>query len=77
METKCNIKLSCDELLVLSDLIYRINNSIILNDFFVDQAEQRVLWTLENILEKNTSNIFSWDYLEDLKKARENIRDKE
>lgn len=77
METKYNIQLGQDELLVLSDLIYRINNSNILKDFFIDQAEQRILWTLENILEKNTSSIFSWDYLEILEKARENIRDKE
>ncbi len=77
MKTKYNIQLTGDELLILSDLLYRINNSKVLDDFFIDQSEQRVLWTFENILEKNTSNIFSWNYIEDLKKARENIRDKD
>lgn len=77
MEAKYNIQFTGDELLVLSDLIYRINNSKVLDNFFVDQAEQKALWTLENIIEKNTSNIFSWDYLKELEKARENIRDKE
>jgi hypothetical protein len=77
MPLKYNISLSGDELLVLSDLLYRINNSDILNDFFEDQAEQRVMWTLENILEKNTSKIFDKNYLLSLKEARDNIRDKE
>ena len=54
MKTKYNIQLTGDELLILSDLLYRINNSKVLDDFFIDQSEQRVLWTFENILEKNT-----------------------
>ncbi len=74
---KHNIELTGDELLVLSHLVYKINTSKVLDDFFEDQAEQRILWTLENILEKNTSNIFSWNYLEEVKKARDNVRDKE
>lgn len=77
MNNKISIKFTRDELLVLSDLIYRINSKKVLNNFFEDQSEQRVLWDLESMLEKNTSNILSWDYLKDLKKARENIRDKD
>ncbi len=77
MNNKISVKFTRDELLVLSDLIYRINSKKVLNNFFEDQSEQRVLWDLESMLEKNTSNILSWDYLKDLKKARENIRDKD
>jgi hypothetical protein len=76
MENITNIPLNDNELLVLSDLISRINKSRILDTFFVDQAEQRMLWNLECLLEKNTPNIFSPDYTEDVKRAREAIRDK-
>lgn len=71
------IKLSQEQAVVLWDLLFRINSKKILSDFFEDQAEQRILWDLESTLEKNTPNIFSWNYIEDLKKARENIRDKD
>jgi hypothetical protein len=72
-----NIELTNEEVLVLWNLLYRINNSDILNNFFEDQAEQRVLWDLECILEKNTDKIFDRNYLSYLKEARDNIRDKE
>jgi hypothetical protein len=74
---KINIQLSDNELLVLSELIYRINKNKILDNFYEDQAEQVIMWTLWGLLEKETSNIFSWNYLDDVKKARDNIRHKE
>lgn len=76
MSTIINIKLSQEQSIVLWDLLYRINSKQVFNTFFEDQSEQRILWDLESILEKETSNIFSGDYLEDLTKARESIRDK-
>lgn len=75
--SKINIELTQDQILVLWELLHRINSKKILNNFFEDQSEQRILWDLESILEKNTSNIFSWNYLIDLKLARDNLRDSE
>jgi len=43
---KINIQLSDNELLVLSELIYRINKNKILDNFYEDQAEQVIMWTL-------------------------------
>ena len=76
MSKKINIELSEDQALVLSELLFRINSNKILDNFFEDQAEQRILWDLGGILEKNISSIFSWNYLDEVKKARENVRDK-
>ena len=44
---------------------------------FQDQAEQRVLFDLEAILEKNIPSVLSDEYETILLKARERIRDKE
>lgn len=77
MNDKVIINLSQDQALVLWELLYRVNSQKILNNFFEDQAEQRILWDLEGILEKNTSSIISWDYLKCLEKARFVVRDKD
>lgn len=77
MTKKINIELSQEQILVLGDLLYRINSKKILDSFFEDQAEQRVLWDLEWIMEKNTTSIFSSNYLDMLKKARDLVRDKD
>lgn len=76
MENNYKIELTKNEIIVLSDLIYRINDNNVLKEFFVDQSEQRVLWDLEAILEKITPWILWPDYLGQLKKARNEIRDK-
>lgn len=76
MNNEIIIKLSQEQSIVLWDLLYRINTKQVLNTFFEDQSEQRILWDLESIIEKETSDIFSGDYLENLAKARESIRDK-
>lgn len=42
---------------------------------FEDQSEQRVLWDIECILEKELSEPFRADYQDIVKKAREAVRD--
>lgn len=70
------LQLSNEEALVLGDWLFRFNENDNLS-VFEDQAEERVLWDLEGVLEKTMSEIFSKDYTELLSKAREKIRDKE
>lgn len=75
MSKKVSIEFSNDEILVLSELLHRINSENILHDFFHDQAEERILWDLESALERNISSVINGDYLTDLHNARKNIRD--
>ena len=74
---KYNITLAKDHLLILSDLIHRISKSEILNNFFVDDAEKQAIWHLDWLLEKETPNILAWEYLDELKKARDSYRHSE
>ena len=74
---KYKIDLEEDHLIILSDLLYRISESDILNDFIVDKAELQAVWHLAWILERNTPDILSNNYLEALKKARNRYRHKE
>lgn len=74
---KYNIELERDHLLILSDLLYRISESSILDDFIVDKAELQAIWHLEGMLEKITPSILWGNYLDKLKEARENYRHKE
>lgn len=70
------LQLSNEEGLVLLNWLFRFNE----NDntiFFEDQAEERVLWDIEAVLEKNMLEIFGSNYTELLSKARAKIRDKE
>jgi len=71
---KVNIELSKDEAIVFFEFLGRINE-IENNSMIEYQSEQRVLWDIECILEKNLSEPFRKDYSEILKKARENVRD--
>lgn len=71
---KVLLELSDDEALVLIDWLFRFNE----NDnyiFFEDQAEQRILWDMEALLEKEIKNIFNDNYQESLYQARLKIRD--
>ncbi|MBC8045135.1 MAG: hypothetical protein IAF08_16975 [Rhizobacter sp.] len=70
------IDLSSDEALVLLDWLYRFNEREH-PSLFQDQAEQRVLWDLECVLEKLSVEIFKPDYEGLVAKAREKVRDKE
>jgi hypothetical protein len=71
---KVNIELNKEEAIVLFEFLGRFNE-IEDSNRFEDQAEERVLWDIECILEKELSEPFRADYQEILKKARENVRD--
>lgn len=73
---KILLQLSDDEALVLLNWLFRFNESDN-NTFFEDQAEQRVLWDMESVLEKVVSATFENNYQEILSKARQKIRDEE
>jgi len=73
-EQKVNIELKKEEAIVLFDFLGRFNE-IKDSNRFEDQAEERVLWNIECILEKELSEPFRADYQEIIKKARENVRD--
>ena len=75
-DEKVNIELTKNEAIVLFEFLGRFNEN---DDFskFEDQSEQRVLWDIECILEKQLSEPFRADYLEIVAKAREQVRDKE
>lgn len=66
------INLSTDEAIVLSEFLKRFseNDSLTIED----QAEQRVLWDIECLLEKE---IVSDDWQEELGAARARVRDEE
>jgi hypothetical protein len=69
------IKLTNKEALVLFEFLSRFDDE---NAYaFADQAEQRVLWSMEGMLEKQLVEILSPDYLRFLKEAREQVRDPE
>ena len=75
-EQKVYIELTKDEAIVLFEFLARINEKDRL-DLFIDQSEQRVLWDIECILEIPLSELFGADYSEIVRKAREQVRDKE
>jgi hypothetical protein len=69
-----NIELTKEEAIVLFEFLGRFNEKDDLSRF-EDQSEQRVLWDIECILEKELSEPFRVDYQEIIKKARESVRD--
>ena len=70
-----NIQLTRDEAIVLFEFLGRFNERFD-SDKFEDQAEERVLWDIECILEKELSEPFQSDYQEIVERARINVRDK-
>jgi len=70
-----NIELTKEEAIVFFEFLGRFNEADDSNKF-EDQAEQRVLWDIECILEKELKEPFQADYQEIVKKAREAVRDK-
>lgn len=68
------IELSNDEALVLLNWLFRFNEMDNKN-FIEDQAEERVLWDIEAVLEKSMTETLSKDYTELLSKARDKVRD--
>lgn len=73
-EDKTQLELSRDEALVLFDWITRFNNRDE-ETSFEDQAEQRVLWNLEAMLEQVLVEPFDSNYEAILAKARAKVRD--
>jgi len=72
---KITIELTNKEALVLFEFLRRFDDEDAYS--FADQAEQRVLWDMQCILEKQLVEILSPDYLRCLKEAREQVRDPE
>jgi hypothetical protein len=67
------IELSLDAALVLHAWISRINKRE--DNEFEDQAEQRVLWDVEALLEESLAEPFLNEYDSLLARARDRIRD--
>lgn len=72
---KIRLELSNEEALVLLSWLSRFNETDN-TSFFEDQAEERVLWDIEAVIEKAMSETLSSDYSELLLKARNKVRDK-
>lgn len=70
------INLREEEALVFFEWLHNFNDGENSN-LFQDQSEERVLWDIEAILEKNMSQILGENYLELLSNARKKIRDQE
>lgn len=69
-----NIVLTKNEALVLFEFLSRFNESD-KKELFEDQAEERVLWDIEALLERQLTEPFRTDYSEIIKQAREQVRD--
>lgn len=69
-----SIELRREEALVLFDWLARFNENG-KTEIFKDQSEQRVLWDIESLLEKELNEVFKDDYSEILSKARKEVRD--
>jgi hypothetical protein len=73
VEEKTTIALSSDHMLILYELVSRLNADEHLQ--FADQAEQRVLWDLECELESKVTAVLAPDYQAQLASARQRVRD--
>jgi hypothetical protein len=67
------IKLTGDEALVLFEFLARFDESQTLN--IIDQSEERALWNLHAVLQKQLAEPFNSDYKELLNLARNRLRD--
>jgi predicted DNA-binding transcriptional regulator YafY len=70
---RVKIELTSDEALVLHDWLTRFNQRA--DADFADQAEERVLFDLEAMLEKALEAPLQSDYADLLAQARSNMRD--
>jgi hypothetical protein len=73
MSGEVEISLSPDVALVLLALVARLNEGDLVE--FEDQAEQRVLWDLEAVLETSVAATVASDYATRLRQARDRVRD--
>ena len=67
------LELSRDEAIVLFGWVSRLNNAKGVD--FEDQAEQRVLWDIEAMLETKLAEVFDPKYDDLLARARARVRD--
>lgn len=74
-ESRVTIDISQDEAIVLFEWLRRLN--AMEGSVFEDQAEQRVSWDLEALMEARLEAIFSPTYRERLQLARDRVRDPE
>ena len=72
---KVTLELSRDEALVLFEWLTRFNKSESERGTFEDQAEQRVLWDIEGMLESTLVEPLDPNYDELLEAARAKVRD--
>jgi len=75
MSDEVEITLSSDAALVLLSLVARLNGGDHVE--FEDQAEQRVLWDLESVLESAVAVTVASDFIARLRQARDRVRDVE
>ncbi len=73
-QNQFDVPLTPDEALVLFDFVSRYSDTGELR--IEDQAEQRVLWNLCCLLEKELVEPFNPDYMKLLQSARDRLRDK-
>ena len=73
MNDKINIILEKDEAIVLFDFLARFNQNDN-KEVFEDQAEQKILWDIEYILEKQLTEPLLPNYKEIISEARNKIR---
>jgi len=69
------ITLTKSQSIVLFEFLSRINK-LDNKNLFEDQAEERVLWDLEGLLESKLTEPLQIDYKEILNSARNEIRDR-
>lgn len=74
-ERKVTLELSPDEALIFFEWLHRFNEAQ--NKTFEDQAEQRVLWNMEAMLESALVEPLDPNYDELLAAARAKVRDPE
>ena len=71
--SEVEIKLTKDEALVLCDFVSRFSNEDKLS--IQDQSEERVLWNLTCVLEKQLAEPFSPEWDKIIEAARNRLRD--
>lgn len=73
VDEQIELTLSMDEALILFELVSRFTDEDKVE--IVDQAEQRVLWDICCLLEKQLEAPFSGDSAKIIEKARDRVRD--
>ncbi len=73
MKEKIVIEITKAELIILSELLYRVNSNWVLSSFFQDKSEQIALFNLESKLERCNNYIYEWSYVSVLNEARRTI----